>query len=399
MCEMRVTRSRSKPPSKTTPSKEAARPTSVAKAASRDYVYAPATVETTVWTDHMSGLLFSGSVTNTLIEIGFLLIFFLIPASHTPVGSMSAATLGCFSIGKSLFTRFYNSYLEAVYFAYPAGRTQPPSEHKLKSKEDLVGRDLEKQNVLVWHDMMTLITDSVLNLTLWYCVPGFYPALGSTQPLHERALRLLGNHYLMSFGMYWSHRALHVVPYLWREIHSIHHYAKTPLSRVTYQDHWADNFGNAVVGQTFAQILIPMDFPTFVFSRIFRVAESLEKHSGHSSVFNLAHSLQYHWMPFAQMPHHHDWHHEGFKSCNYTFSSLGGLWDWVFGTRRAGRAAYEGEPAFDFVTREDKILNKLGKQKVVQSFMDTPMMVILPDLIIGACAVAKLVGCGGSVCY
>ena len=27
------------------------------------------------------------------------------------------------------------------------------------------------------------------------------------------------------------------------------------------------------------------------------------------------------------MPHHHDWHHEGHKGCNYTFTSLGGLWD------------------------------------------------------------------------
>ena len=24
------------------------------------------------------------------------------------------------------------------------------------------------------------------------------------------------------------------------------------------------------------------------------------------------------------MPHHHDWHHEGHKGCNYTFSSIGG---------------------------------------------------------------------------
>jgi len=327
---------------------------------------------------------------------------------------------------------------------------------------------------------------------------------------------------------YWSHRALHVVPYLWNVIHSIHHYAKTPLSRVTYQDHWADNFGNAIVGQTFAQILIPMDLPTFVFSRIFRVAESLEKHSGHSSGWNLAHAVQFRWMPFAQMPHHHDWHHEGFKSCNCTcksesaserraqarsaecsfrtcnsrlsfsrrkrpaqnkqfarssrrttarcawtaaselaiarlarsrangefeslsfsmarsqdvfvwhpphlpcsrsllplfthvyvvtdtlslldtFSSLGGVWDWVFGTRRAGRAGTvhkagekggEEEPASMWRTREDKILNAGEKQKVVKSVMDHPATVVLPDLVIGAFAAYKLWSCGGSVCY
>ena len=37
----------------------------------------------------------------------------------------------------------------------------------------------------------------------------------------------------MSFGMYWAHRALHEVPYLWKNVHSIHHWAKHPLSRNT----------------------------------------------------------------------------------------------------------------------------------------------------------------------
>ena len=48
----------------------------------------------------------------------------------------------------------------------------------------------------------------------------------------------------------------------------------------TYEDHWADNFGNAIVDHLFAQILVPLDNPTFWFSRIFRILESLEKHSG-----------------------------------------------------------------------------------------------------------------------
>merc|ERR1711981_847312 len=72
-------------------------------------------------------------------------------------------------------------------------------------------------------------------------------------------------------------------------------------------------------------------------TRIIRVCESLEKHSGVSCWFNIAHSLQ-RYFPFARMPHHHDWHHEGHKGCNYTFSSIGGLWDCLFGTRRVGRA-------------------------------------------------------------
>ena len=32
-----------------------------------------------------------------------------------------------------------------------------------------------------------------------------------------------------------------------------------PCFRTTYQDHWFDNFGNAIVGHLFAQILVPLD--------------------------------------------------------------------------------------------------------------------------------------------
>ena len=56
---------------------------------------------------------------------------------------------------------------------------------------------------------------------------------------------------------------------------------------------------------------------------------------------NLAHAMQQ-WLPFAQMPHHHDWHHEGHKGCNYTFSSIGGFWDVCFGTRKNGRHEANG---------------------------------------------------------
>ena len=69
--------------------------------------------------------------------------------------------------------------------------------------------------------------------------------------------------------------------------------------RTTYQDHWFDNFGNAIVGhffaqvnplkslhisedllKTFTQVLIPLDHDMFWLSRVLRICESLEKHSG-----------------------------------------------------------------------------------------------------------------------
>lgn len=307
--------------------------------------------------DHFSSLLFGGSITNTLLEQGLLLAPFVAmfvlgkDSSLLNVkGSMSFMELSVYMVVCSVVRRIYNAYLEAVYFSFPSLRTQPVKEHRLKQKKDLMGRDQEQLELLDGHDKWTMVSQFLLNFAIYFALPGYYPQDESeAQSFQERFVRLLLNHYVMSFGMYWAHRSLHVVPYLWEHIHSIHHWAKHPLSRNTYEDHWFDNFFNAIIGHIFAQILIPLDRPTFWFSHLFRILESLEKHSGVSCWANVAHSLQQ-WLPFAQMPHHHNWHHEGFKGSNYTFSSIGGLWDCVFGTRKSGRYSANNYAA---ATRED----------------------------------------------
>jgi len=148
---------------------------------------------------------------------------------------------------------------------------------------------------------------------------------------------------------------------------------------------------NAIAGHGFAQVLVPLDRGMFWFSHIFRILESLEKHSGVSCYFNIAHSLQ-RWLPFAQMPHHHDWHHEGHKSCNYTFTSIGGVWDCIFGTRKAGRAS---ELRAEHITRYD-VSHSKDKSRG-RSFLDTPVICLAPVVSVGALAVLKLRRTGGVV--
>mmetsp|Transcript_5503 Transcript_5503/g.7769 ORF Transcript_5503/g.7769 Transcript_5503/m.7769 type:complete len:375 (-) Transcript_5503:524-1648(-) len=339
--------------------------------------------------DHFSSLLFSGEWSLTFLELASLVgvtaaACLLAPEKVNVPGSMTSKEVSAMMWTQSVVTRVYNSYLEAVFFSCPQYRTQPSREHALVAKKNLCGQRLEELETLVWHDRITLISQFMLNLGLYYAVPGYYPAAGPVAPLHERALRVLANHYVLSFGMYWMHRALHVVPWLWDNIHSYHHWARHPLSRNTYQDHWMDNFANAFVGHFFAQVLVPLDRGCFWFSHIFRIFESLEKHSGVSCYFNIAHSLQ-RWLPYAQMPHHHDWHHEGHKGCNYTFSALGGLWDCIFGTRKSGRAA---ELPAEHTTRYDKAHGmKAGRSKTI---LDHPLVVVTPVVGVASLVVLKL---------
>jgi len=202
---------------------------------------------------------------NTAIELGFLMalttVSLLLPSSVFDVsGSMRLSQLSAFLWAFSLVRRFYNTYLEAIYFTFPELRTRPPGERVLKDGRDLNGRDEGQLNILIVHDRCTLIMYNTLALVLYYTVPGFYPAVNSPladNPLFVRAARLVAHHYLLSFGMYWAHRSLHTVPLLWRRIHRIHHWARRPLSRNTYQDHWLENFGNAILGEVAARLELP----------------------------------------------------------------------------------------------------------------------------------------------
>jgi len=344
------------------------------------------------WKDHFSSLLLSADVAATCMEVFLLgslqLLSVFCPQLAAVEGSMTAGQVVRGMVGLSFLRRFYNSYLEAVYCSFEQYRTQPAREHKLKSLKDITGREEKELTAIIEHDRLTLVSQFALEMTFYFLIPGFYPAQTATVfPLPQRILTLVLNHYLVSFTMYWMHRSLHVVPWLWRHIHSWHHWAKHPLSRTTYQDHWADNFMNAIVGHGFAQVLIPLDFEFFWISRAFRVCESLEKHSGISCWLNFVHSLQ-RWFPFAQMPHHHDWHHEGHKACNFTFTSIGGLWDCVFGTRKTGRHPGDAE------TRRDKrMAGSTEKQSSrTKSLLDHPAICLSPVFAVGALAALKLSG-------
>ena len=255
----------------------------------------------------------------------------------------------------------YNLYLEWAYATYPERRIQKDS--KPSQYRDVTQRTEDELALIEWHDRLTGISTFCL-LVGCYVFFGavLYPTvtLPANHAHHPRLywlLRVVAHHYCLSFGMYWAHRYLHVNKFLWRHVHSLHHFAKTPLARTTYMDHWFDNFFNAFISEVCAPIIVPLPFSVLVASRLFRVCESLEKHSGLAGGLNIVHTAQ-RLLPFAQMPHHHDWHHEGHCGANYTFASLGGLWDVLFNSRHHGRSNGYAQVA---ATRDDtyRIARKL----------------------------------------
>jgi len=247
----------------------------------------------------------------------------------------------------------YNPYLEWAYHTYPERRIQKDS--RPSPYRDETQRTEDELALIEWHDRLTGLSTFCL-LVGCYVYGGhlLYPTVNvpeqyADHPYAYWFLRTIAHHYCFSFGMYWAHRYLHVNKFLWRHVHSLHHFAKTPLARTTYMDHWADNFFNAFICEVCAPIIVPLPFPVLVASRLFRICESLEKHSGLAGGFNIVHTAQ-RLLPFAQMPHHHDWHHEGHCGSNYTFASLGGLWDVLFNSRHHGRSNGYAECA---ATRDD----------------------------------------------
>jgi len=352
------------------------------------------------FSEHFSAiLLFSGSGYMTLIELALLTSIAILGLSgyswlNSP-GSMPLSEVAVYLWVSAIVRRLYNTYCEAIFFAFPQHRTQGVQEHALAADaKDLCGRDRKQLETIEFHDLLTMLSQFSLEMVLYFSIPGYFPVAKQVYaPWYQRFATLILNHYVMSFSMYWMHRALHVVPFLWKHIHSLHHYARHPLSRNTYQDHWLDNFGNAVVGHACAHILVPLDHDLFWFSHIFRIFESLEKHSGVSCHFNIVHTMQ-RWLPCAQMPHHHDWHHEGHKGCNFTFTSIGGLWDCVFGTRKQGRAM---QPQCDGAkTSHDESLAKAPKRST-KSILDHPAICISPVIAVVGAAAAKLSLAGGSM--
>jgi len=145
-----------------------------------------------------------------------------IPTVARHCRSMALADVALYMWGAALFRRVYNAYLEACYFSFPQFRTQPPREHALKNRTDLSGRDLDQVKKIELHDKLTMLSQFALEMAIYWTLPGFYPSSTVAHDTWERALRLVANHFVLSFGTV-------IAPlFFTARLHDVHHLSNHP---------------------------------------------------------------------------------------------------------------------------------------------------------------------------
>jgi len=259
----------------------------------------------------------------------------------------------------------YTSWLKYIHEIRPDDRVY--NVRKVKKNEDPCGRTEEQLRSLEWHGIGTTLSDHFLVVGSWILnAELFWPAFASLKkwnPAVEISYAIL-HLYILSFFMYWAHRLYHENDFLWRNLHSVHHWAYRPQAQNTFEDHWLENTINALAGHYLAQYLLPLGPATFHMVRLLRLLESLEKHSGLIGYWNVAYTIQS-ILPGSQTPQHHDYHHSGNKCSNYAFSAVGGIWDVVFCTQKEPPHISAGDRKFSKGKQES--LNSLGLEDEIKS--------------------------------
>ena len=126
------------------------------------------------------------------------------------------------------------------------------------------------------------------------------------------------------FPDYWSHRALHGIPFLWR-LHSVHHSSHNMYSLMTIRKHPLDYmFKRFCMFSVLYMCGFP--FPVIAAWMIIRSYAAI-----------MAHSNCDYWNPWLNYifntNHLHSWHHSAKASeCNCNFGVGIMFWDQVFGT-------------------------------------------------------------------
>lgn len=138
---------------------------------------------------------------------------------------------------------------------------------------------------------------------------------------------------IFDFFHYWSHRLLHQVPFLYKNVHKHHHAHPYPISIIAFYQSPLDLFLTNCL-PTFATFLLLPGASHWTLALLFTHKTHIEicghtgKHVGRTSSFH-----QFIWLPrvlgMELYTEQHDKHHS-LNNCNY--AKRFALWDKVFGT-------------------------------------------------------------------
>lgn len=154
-------------------------------------------------------------------------------------------------------------------------------------------------------DLLNMFAAVVLPML---CVGGFVlPQIGISRngpfpTWYQLAIQIAYFFLVEDYFNYWIHRWLHL-PWLYRHIHSVHHYYDAPFSIVAAYAHPVEVIAQAI--PTFlGPLLVGPHLYTLMLWQVFRNFEAIDIHSGYEFPYSLK-SL----IPAYAGTHHHDYHH------------------------------------------------------------------------------------------
>jgi len=135
---------------------------------------------------------------------------------------------------------------------------------------------------------------------------------------------------------YWSHRMMHSIPFLYKNVHKIHHQYSAPFGLAAEYaspiEVFVLGFGTVVCPILWCAFTGDLHILTMYSWIVLRLFQAIDAHSGYEFPWSL-----HHFLPFWAGADHHDVHHEKFIG-NYASSFR--WWDYLLDTE-AGSAASE----------------------------------------------------------
>jgi methylsterol monooxygenase len=155
-------------------------------------------------------------------------------------------------------------------------------------------------------------------------------------PLWKMAYQIAVFFVLEDAWHYWNHRLLHEIPYLYKNIHKIHHQYSAPFGLAAEYASPIEvmmlGFGTVIVPILWCVVTQDLHILTMYLWIVLRLFQAIDAHSGYDFPWSL-----HHFLPFWAGADHHDVHHEKFIG---NYSSSFRWWDYFMETK-SGSAAFK----------------------------------------------------------